>query len=338
MLPALGSAAATAHVRVLSNAEAWKTLPPAEEGFGQRLPSWVRALAVSLPKTAAALIDWDYAQRVESPLPAQLRAKLRWITAQANRCEYAKACARADFVRAGGRAEDIDNLHRQLDRLPPPERLALKLMVQLAEAGYTVSDSQVTRLVELYGEKQVAAMVLLAAYANFQDRLLLALGVPVEEDGPLSPVKVRFQKSPPPGQATTPKKDEHEKPIKEAPRRILSPPALHPPAVPERVDDPEWTAVSAAELRDRINHQITRRQSRIRIPDAQAVRANLPDYLPQPDNQLRIVWHLVTYGYQPRLTAAWSGAGRAFREDSEPDPVFRGSLFWVVTRATQCFY
>src|SRR5262249_52771876 len=70
-----------AHVPVLTDAEAWKNLPPVEEGFGQRLPAWIRALAGPLPKTAAAMINWDYVQRAESPLPPQLRAKLRWMTA-----------------------------------------------------------------------------------------------------------------------------------------------------------------------------------------------------------------------------------------------------------------
>ncbi len=96
------SAGVGAHVTVLSDAEAWKNLPPVEEGFGQPLPVWIRALARSLPNTAAAMIELDYVQRAENPLPAKLRAKLRWIAAFANRCEYAKAYARADYVRAGG--------------------------------------------------------------------------------------------------------------------------------------------------------------------------------------------------------------------------------------------
>jgi hypothetical protein len=96
LLPVAGWAGDAAFVPVLTDAEAWKKLPPVEEGFGEPLPVWIRALAGSMPRTAAALLDWDYAQRVESPLPPQLRAKLRWFTAQANRCEYARAYARAD--------------------------------------------------------------------------------------------------------------------------------------------------------------------------------------------------------------------------------------------------
>jgi hypothetical protein len=96
--------------------------------------------------------------------------------------------------------------------------------------------------------------------------------------------------------------------------------------------------MSFDDLRGRLKDQIARREVRIRIPTAKEARGNLPAALPRPDDQLRILWHLVTYGYQPRLTAAWSAAGRGFREDSDMDPVYRNSLFWVVTRSVQCFY
>jgi hypothetical protein len=337
IVPAGVQAEAPAYVPLLTDAEAWKKLPPAEEGAGQPLPAWIRALAGSLPKTAAALLDWDHAQRVESPLPPLLRAKLRWITASTNRCAYARAYARADYIRAGGQAADLDDLPTKIEQLPEAERLALKVMRQLAEAAYSISDAQMARLVELYGEEKVAAMVLLAAYANLQDRLLLALGAAVEPNGPLPPLKIRFRKMASPPTPPKPGKDDPGRNGAKAVRQV-SPPATNPPPVPERVTDPEWTSVSFEELRGKIKQQIVRRQARIRIPDASAVRANLPENLPSPDHQLRIIWHLVTYGYQPRLTAAWSGAGRAFREDSDLDSVFRTSLFWVVTRAVQCFY
>jgi alkylhydroperoxidase family enzyme len=332
-----GWSPAAAHVPVLTDAQAWKSLPPAEEGSGRPLPVWARALAGSLPKTTAALIDWDYAQRAESPLPPQLRAKLRWVTAQANRCEYAKAYARADYLRAGGRAEDLDDLPRRLEQLPGPERLALQVMRQLAEAAYTVTDAQMAELIQGHGERQVVAMVLLSAYANFQDRLLLALGAAVEKGGPLPPLKVRFHSPPAPVKPAGPEKEPPGGKTK-GPARKLSPPAKDPPAVPERVDDPGWAALSVETLQELVRQQVARRQARIRIPDPESVRANLPAEMPRPDKQVQIVWHLVTFGYQPHLTAAWSRTGRAFREDSDLDRVHSGSMFWVVTRAAHCFY
>ncbi|HEY7154220.1 MAG TPA: hypothetical protein VH575_09720 [Gemmataceae bacterium] len=331
MLTAGGAwAGPTPYIPVLTDEEAWKKMSYIEKESGRRLPVWIRALAVSLPKTAAAMIDLDYAQRMENTLPPQLRAKLRWIAADALRCDYGKAYARFDYLQAGGKAEDIDDLPRRFDKLPEAERLALQLVRQLVEAAYTVSDEQVARLVELYGEKQVAAIVLVAAYANFQDRLLLALGVSVEPDGPLPPIKVHFRKPFSPNKTVEAKKEKLE--------RQVSPPAKNPPPVPERIDDPEWTAISFETLRQRLDKQIARRQARIRIPNWETVRDNLPDDMPKPDRPIRVQWSLLTYGYQPRLTAVWLGGLRTFHQESDLDAVFHESMFWVVTRSLQCFY
>jgi hypothetical protein len=76
-----------ARVPLLSDEEAWKRLPAVESGGGQRLPSWARALARSLPRTTAAMLDLDRIQRTRSPLGLRLRGKMRWVAAQANHCE-----------------------------------------------------------------------------------------------------------------------------------------------------------------------------------------------------------------------------------------------------------
>jgi alkylhydroperoxidase family enzyme len=310
----------------LTDTETWKKmLPYIEKENGQRLPVWIRALAVSLPKTAAAMLDLDYAQRVESTLPPLLRAKLRWMSADANRCDYAKAYARFDYVQAGGKAEDIDDLPKHLDKLPEAERLALRLVRQLVEAAYSVRDEQVARLVELYGEKQVVAIVLVAAYANFQDRLLLALGACVEEGGPLPLVKIHLIRS-----ATVRERRQN--------RSLGRAQSKTAPPLPDKLDDPEWTALSFDTLRERLSKQIARRKARIRIPNWETVHANLPTDMPERDKPIRIQWSLLTYGYQPRLTAAWFGGRQAFREESDLDMVFYESMFWIVTRSLQCFY
>jgi alkylhydroperoxidase family enzyme len=323
-------------VKVLTDAEAWKAMAPAEEGGGQPLPAWIRALAGSLPKTAAAMTDLDHAQRVESPLPPKLRAKLRWIAANSNRCEYAKAYARADYLRAGGKAEEIDDLLRRLDALPEGERLALRFVRKLTEAAYAVTDAEVARLVELYGDKQVVAIVLVAAYANFQDRLLLALGVNVEPGGPLPPLKVTFRK-PAPAKAP-PEKNDADKNPPEKPKRKTSPPAKDPPPLPTKVDDPEWAAIPFDDLRERLSGQKERPKGRLAIPDWEVVRKNMPPGSPPRDQPLRIRWSLLCYGYQPRLTGAWLGGLNAWHQESDLDPVFHESMFWVVTRSLQCFY
>jgi alkylhydroperoxidase family enzyme len=337
LVPINAWAGPLAPVPVLTDKEAWANLPPAEEGSGQPLPAWIRALAGPLPQTAAAMIELDYAQRVEGTLSPRLRAMLRWVAADANRCEYAKAYARADFVRAGGRVEDIDQLSRRIEPLSEPLRLALELVRRLTEAAYTVTDAQIARLVELHGERQVVAMVLVAAYANFQDRLLLALGVSVEPDGPLPPVKVRFRKPPPPAKSSSPEKTSDNKP-QDTPKRKLSPPAKAPPGLPTVIDDPEWTAIPFAALQERLATQMKRPRARIPIPNWEAVRKNLPPDSPRRDKPTRIQWTLLNLGYQPRLTLAWFNGLGAFRKESDLDMVYQESMFWVVTRSLQCFY
>jgi alkylhydroperoxidase family enzyme len=300
VLPGWAQAAEGPRVPVLTTEQTWKTLPPVAEGYGQPLPAWIRALAVSLPRTAAAMIDLDHAQRAESPLPPRLRARLRWMAADANRCEYGRAYARADYLRAGGKAEEIDDLPRRLEQLPEAERLALQLVRRLAEAAYTVSDAQMERLIALHGEKQAVAIVLVAAYACFQDRLVLALGVDIEPGGPLPPVKVRFRKP-----LVAAKKEGAAGAEKPASRRQLSPPAKNPPTAPTRLPDSEWSALPFDNLRLQLSRQKTRRQGRIRIPTWEIVRDSYPAGMPRPAKPIRIAWTLVALGYQPRLTAAW---------------------------------
>src|SRR5262249_48816988 len=80
---------------------------------------------------------------------------------------------------------------------PEAERDALGFARKMTLAAATVTDAEVKRLRECYGDVAVVAMVQLLAYANFQDRLLLSLDLPVEAGGPLPPVQVRFAKGTP---------------------------------------------------------------------------------------------------------------------------------------------
>ena len=64
-------------VAPLSDEVAWKRMPKAEQGGGQPLPSWAKAVAVQMPRTAAAMLALDRAQRTKSPLDPMLRAKMR---------------------------------------------------------------------------------------------------------------------------------------------------------------------------------------------------------------------------------------------------------------------
>jgi len=310
-----------ARVSLLDNTEAWRHLPRAKRGGGQPLPNWARALARTLPQTTAAMLDLDRLHRTQSPLGPALRGKMRWVAADANRCAYARAYAEADLRRAGVDEAAIRALAGDHSGLPEPERAALAFARQMTLEADNVTDAEVEHLKSAYGEKKLAAMVLLLAYANFQDRLLLALDVPVEPAGPLPALDVRFDKGEPapPVPARTP------------PRYRLAAP------VPEQVDDRDWRAIDIDDLKKSLETQKSN-LGRIRVPSFDEVLKGLPAGYPVPKNPTRIKWTLVCMGYQPELAIAWSACTRAFGEESKQDRVFEESLFWVVTRTIHCFY
>jgi alkylhydroperoxidase family enzyme len=312
---------AQARVPLLDNDLAWQRLPVDHGASAPDLPNWARALASSLPRTTAAMLDLDYKHRTKSPLSPLLRAKLRWVAADANRSDYGRAYAEADLRRAGVDEIGLKTLAEDQRSQPEPERLALAFARKMTLSADTVTDEEVSRLMTLYGERKLAAMVLLLAYANFQDRLLLSLGVPVEAEGPLAPLAVRL---------------DPKAPAVDVPARVRPPGGL-PPAAPERVDDPNWGKVDFDQLRTELGRQQAR-SSRIRVPSWDEVRPGLPAGYPAPDHPVRIQWSLVCLGYQPELAAAWSACTRSFGEEAKQDRVFEESLFWVVTRTIHCFY
>jgi hypothetical protein len=167
-------------------------MPAVESGGGQPLPNWAKAVATRLPRTAAAMLELDLAQRARSPLDRILRAKMRWVIARANRCAYSQAYALADLERAGGDAAMAKSLTGDPARWPEADREPLELALLLTIAAPAVPDELFTRLRVRFGAQRVAAMVLLGAYGNFQDRTVLGLSLPLEPRGPLPPLEVKF--------------------------------------------------------------------------------------------------------------------------------------------------
>ena len=89
--------------------------------------------------------------------------------------------------------ESIAALRRgDVSRKTPAEKAALEFARKITVNSASVTDDEFAALVKHHGEKSVAAMVLTMAYANFQDRLLLCLGSPMEPGGPLPPLDVAF--------------------------------------------------------------------------------------------------------------------------------------------------
>jgi hypothetical protein len=316
--PALGDAHADTR---LTDSEAWASMPKATAGGGQALPSWAKAVASRLPRTAAAMLQVDFAQRTQSPLDPVLRAKMRWAIAHANRCAYSEAYALADLKRAGSDDASISTLIGDPSAWPEADRGPLEFARLHTLAAPTIPDPLFASLRDTYGDKGVASIVLLGAYGNFQDRIVLGLDLPMEEGGPLAPLKVTF--APGAFQAA---------PILPSQAEL---PQLRPFGETVVDRDPRWASLSYDELQSRLAKQRAR-TPRVPIPTWDEVKKGLPpEFAGRPT---RIVWNLVCSGYVPELAVPWSTSTRTMWAETKADRVFEESLFWVQTRAIQCNY
>ena len=308
-------------VPLLTDLECWKRMPAATTGDGQPLPNWAKAVASRLPRTAAAMLELDLAQRVKSPLDPLLRAKMRWVIAHANQCAYSEAYALADLKRAGGDEATVKILTGDPAGWRASDREPLEFARLLTVAAPTIGDDLFGLLRHRYGDQRVAAMVLLAAYGNFEDRLVLGLQIPVEDGGPLAPLDVKFA---PGAFQTAPLLPEQA-----APAPLL----LSGETVVDR--DPEWLELSYEVLQSRLEGQ-RRRSPRLPVPSWDDVKTKLPAEMAA--RPTRIVWNLVCSGYVPELAVPWSAATRTMWAEAKSDRVFEESLFWVQTRSVRCNY
>jgi alkylhydroperoxidase family enzyme len=293
---------------VLDHGEAWKRLPKALSGGGQPLPVWARALAATLPYTAAAMLELDFLHRARTPISQKLRGQMRWVAAHANRCAYSEAYAAADLRRLGYDDAAIRALGGDLKDFLVSEREALVFARKLSVSADTVTDGEVARLIERYGARQMVAMVLLLAHSSFQDRLLLALDLPVEAGGPLQPVEIRFAHRPVP--ALRP------------PLPASEPEGLASSAGADWIIDGQWQAPGSVDLQGELERQ-RGRQPRIQLSTTNGGQIN---------------WGNVCLTYQPEMANAWTACTRAFAVEANQDPVFEETVFWVITRTLRCFY
>lgn len=308
-------------VPLLSLSETWEHLPEPEEGGGGELPLWARALAVTLPRTTAAMLELDWVHRANSPIDPKLRGMMRWTVARANRCNYTEETAAADLRGIGFDPRQLSKPDAQSSNLSDAERRAIAFAHKLTVAADTVTDDEVVELVESYGDKTVVAMVLLIAHGNFQDRLFLSLGLDAEPNGPLPPIAVRFAK-------------ESQKELVVPDRKVPVNATAADTNRQSRIDDAEWLSKDFSALQTRLDAQRDR-SGRIRVPSWEDVQDLLPVRRKDP---LRIKWSLVCIGYQPELALGWSACTRAFGQEAKQDRVFEETLFWVITRTIDCFY
>jgi alkylhydroperoxidase family enzyme len=306
---------------ILSDDECWRKLSTTDKGKVQSLPSWARATAGAMPSTTAAMLHLDFVHRTRNPLGPLLRGKMRWVAGHANHCDYSMAYAESDLRRAGLDEAGLRSLRGDHADLPEAERAALEFARQMTVDASQVTDGDVAHLLGAYGEEKVTAMVLLLAHANFQDRLLLALGSPIESGGPMPPLDMTLdpKADPPP---VPPRKRPEGRPVPEEPSQIA---------------DPFWLSMEFNDLQGKLSEQRAR-PSRIRVPTFEEVLKKMPPQIPRPQKPIGIRWTLVTMGYQPELASAWSATTRAFGEEAKQDRIFEESLFWIVTRTIHCFY
>ena len=155
----------------------------------------------------------------------------------------------------------------------------------------------------------------------FSHRLLLSLGLGSATDVPLPPSSARFDwdriQSAPPA----------------VPERRSPSLPTGGETVPERVPGSEWSVVRPG-LPTRLDQQ-KERVSRIPAVSPKDVEKFIRPELYAPDKAARIVWHNVTFPYQPELVNAWFLAACCVRDDSQLVDDFRQTIFWVVTRSVQ---
>jgi alkylhydroperoxidase family enzyme len=301
---------------ILSNDAAWAKLPKAETGSGSQLPGWARVTAATLPRTTATILELEDLHRTKSPLDPKLRAMARWVVADANRCKPFMDEALTDLKRTGATEDEIQALRGDRSPLPESTRRVLDVSRELTRAAYKVTDDQMAALRKDLGEPRLVALVQLVAFGNFQDRLLLSLGIPSDAGGPRPPHGIRFER---PWVGGEP-----------APRTSPESGAGGPA---EKVTDPDWRAMDFNGLQKFMEAQ-RGREPRVSVPTAEDVKK----YLPPGAKPVRIKWSLVCLGHSPVLAPPWTLGLRTFAEESKQDRVFEELLFWVVTRELQCFY
>jgi AhpD family alkylhydroperoxidase len=301
---------------ILSNEEAWANLPGVENGANGPLPGWARVTAATLPRTTATILELEDLHRTKSPLDPKLRAMVRWVVAEANRCRYAQDAALADLRRAGGTAEEVAAVRGDRSPLSAETRRALDVARGLTRAAYQVSDGQIAALRKDLGDPKLVAFVELIAFGNFQDRLLLTLGTPPEPGGSLPPSGIRFKRPWVGGEVAA---------------RPPMPNAADGAA--DRVADADWRSIDFPSIRKLMESQ-RGREPRVSIPSDE----ELLKVLPPGAKPSRIRWSRVVVGHAPELGRPWISGLGTFAEESKQDRVFEESLFWVVTRELQCFY
>jgi hypothetical protein len=200
------------------------------------------------------------------------------------------------------------------------EKHLLSLSRTLTKAGHSVTDEDMAQVETILGPEKTVALVHTIAFANFHFRIIQALGVAVEPQGPLPPVPVPYSQM--------------QSVVAEPPARPAWTTVAQVKLKQEYAAPKEWLSANFTLLEERLDKQKAR-QPRITLPTKERLATLPTDAKRQTDT---IVWMTVSSGYQPDMTMAWFGTFRGYQSESRMNQVFSSSLFWVVTRANDCFY
>ena len=293
------------------NDDVWAKLPRENPP----LPEWARILAGPLPRTAAKMLELDYLHREKNPLGAELAAALRWAVADALGSKFGVATAEADLKRAGLPPRYLANFGNRPD-LQTDVRLAIAFARKLTTEGHAITDAEFAEVLKHFGPEKTTAIVHTVAYANFHNRVVLAIGAAGDA---VPPVDVRFDA--------------------EKLAKIPAPP--RPPW-----DDLKSVTAGGLSVRaewgkdgfDELNAAMEKQKDRTKrmpLPDPAVYDKLSPR---EKESAQKIRWNTVSMGYQPELTRAWFAVLYTFYEEAKVDRVFTNSVFWVVTRTNDCFY
>lgn len=305
----------------LSDEQAWKMLPELATGEKTPLPNWIKPFVLQMPRTAAAMLELDAAFRTQGPLDAALRAKLRWIVAHANQSAYGEALALLDLRNAAGPNARIAEFTGTPEKWPDELKAEFEFVRTLTLAAPTLSDSLFEKMRVKYGDQGVAAMVLLTAYGNFQDRVLLGLNVPIDREGVLPPCKVKFAEGAIQVSPLTPSNNGTATYLNQG-NSIAA-------------ENKSWSALPYLQLQARLEKQRDRKP-RLPVPIWDEIKGKLPAAMAARPTAIR--WSLMNYGYAAELAIPWTLTTRTHWAENPCDRILEESLFWIQTRTIECNY
>lgn len=120
-----------------------------------------------------------------SPLGRAERERIAVVVSAANRCAYCVAHHGEALRRLGERAELVDSLGRGEipEHVPEPERALLRWAAVAASEPSRCGEADVAELRRHgYDDRAILDAALTVAYFSFVNRLVLVLGVAVEDD------------------------------------------------------------------------------------------------------------------------------------------------------------